>query len=84
MLDVTFYPNTQEILQIMYIIPVGSMKTRRYFPPIRWFHKWVRNGMLTNLFGDLAINAMHGSMILILKTSICNVFMGIHHHKEMA
>ena len=83
MLDTTFIPNTRNILKMLCIIPVGSVKTKRSFPTIRWIHKRLRSGMSTNLLGGLAINAMYGSMI-ILKTSIYNVYVGIHPQKEMA
>lgn len=81
MLDTTFIPNTRKMLVI---IPVGSVKTKRSFSSIRWIHKWLRSGMTTNLLGGLAINAVYGSMIIILKTSIYIVYMGIHPQKEMA
>lgn len=83
-LDTTFIPNTRNILKMLCIIPVGSIKTKRSFSTIRWIHKRLRSGMSTNQLGGLAINAMYGSMIIILKTSICNVYIGIHPQKEMA
>lgn len=81
MLDTTFIPNTRKMLCI---IPVGSVKTKRSFSSIRWIHKRLRNGKSTNLLGGLAINSMYCSMIIILKTSIYNVYRGIHPQKEMA
>lgn len=63
-----------------------NISHHQHHPLVFFLYKmdWLRNGMSTKLIGDLAINSMHGSMILILKTSICSVYMDIQPHKEMA
>ena len=41
---------------------------RKEISSIRKINNWIRNSMLTDLLGNIAILAMHGLTILILKT----------------
>lgn len=60
------------------------MEPERSFSFKIWIQNWLRNSMLTDLLGYLAVYAMHGSTILISKTSICNAYMSIPCHRMMA
>ena len=72
-----FCMNTRE-LQILCVIPVGSTVAERSFSFTRPINSWLPNSILTNVLGDLAIKAVHGRTILILKTNMCNAYMSIN------
>ena len=65
-------------LKILRIVPVGSTVAETPFICIRYIDNCLRNSMLTDLLGYLAIIAVHDHAIPILKTDICNVYMSIH------
>ena len=50
---------------------------------IRQINNWLRNSMLTNLLGDLAV-LLHGHTILIFKLETYSAYMSIHPHRMMA
>ena len=83
MLDATFYLDTRELLKILCVFPVGSMEPEKSFSFKIWIHNWLCNSMLIDILGYLAVNTMHGSTILISKTSICNVSMSTPLHRMM-
>lgn len=63
--------------------PIGSTETEMFFEVIRQIENWFRNSMSTDLLGHLAVNTMHDPTILVLKTSLCNVYMNIHPQRIM-
>lgn len=54
-----------------------------FFEVIRQIENWFRNSISTDLLGHLAVNTMHDPTILVLKTSLCNVYMNIHPQRIM-
>ena len=78
LLSVHFFSSSREFLIMLVIptvIPVGSTVGERSFSCVKQIETWLRNSMLTDLLGDLAIIAIHRHTILILKTDICSAFM---------
>ena len=72
----TFCLNIRE-LQILCVIPVGSTVAERSFSCIRHINNWLHNSILTDLLGDLAIIAVHGHTIIILKADTRNAYVSI-------
>ena len=73
-----FYSNTRE-LQVLSIIPVGRNVEESSFSCIRQIANLLRNTLLMDLSGDLAIISLNRHTIRILKTDICSV--SIHSHR---
>ena len=58
-------------LQILYVIPVGSTLTEKYFSDIRQIeNRWT-------------IISMHSNTIFVSKTDLCNAYMSIHARRMM-
>ena len=72
------YSNTRE-LQVLSIIPVGRNVEESSFSCIRQIANLLRNTLLMDLSGDLAIISLNRHTIRILKTDICSV--SIHSHR---
>ena len=73
-----FYSNTRE-LQVLSIIPVGRNVEESSFSCIRQIANLLRNTLLMDLSGDLAIISLNRHTIRILKTDICSL--SIHSHR---
>ena len=68
------HPRTSDTVRHSCRKPVAE----RTFSCMRQIDNWFRDSMQTNLLGDLTIVAVHGHIVLILKTYIRNTYMNIH------
>ena len=64
--DATFYPNVRELLQVLCVLPIGSVEAERSFSCVRRVHNWLRNSMSTERLGDLTVIAMHRNDVPVL------------------
>ena len=84
MLEVTFFQNTREFLKILCVRHVERVREERNISFITWISNYLCNSILTDLLGELVVDAIHGHRILILKIVIYNAYMSIHSHRIMA
>ena len=84
MLEVTFFQTTREFLKILCVRHVERVREERNISFITWISNYLCNSILTDLLGELVVDAIHGHRILILKIVIYNAYMSIHTHRIMA
>lgn len=82
--DATFFPNLRELLEILSVLPLGSVEAERSFSCLRRIHNWLRNTLATEKLSDLAVIAMHGHEVPISKVDICKRYMDKHPRRMMA
>ena len=76
MLDAAFSLNTQEVLKILCVIPVGSVEAETFFSFIRWIHNGLRN-----FIRGLGRYCCTWSCSYLFLNNICNL--RIHLHRLM-
>ena len=82
-LSLHFARTPENFVKILCVTHVGSTAIEWSFSCIRQIHDWLRNSILEDLLGDLAITAMHGHRIFYLEGDISIAYMSIHPPRMM-